>query len=585
LTPNGKVDRKALPQPERTSAPTTLVAPRTETETTLARIWADVLGLEHVGIHDNFFALGGDSILSIQIVARANQAGLHVTPGQLFQHQTVAELAAVATLTTVAEAEGDAAPGPVPLTPIQRWFFEQRLTNPQHFNQSLLLEPRQSLDFALLEQAVQHLARQHAALRLRFVRDAHGWQQFDPGDTPIIPCAHVDLSAVPLAEQPTAIEQAAADAQASLDLAHGPLMRVVLFDRGADQPQRVLLVIHHLVVDGVSWRILVDDLQTAYRQLARGEAVALPPRTTSFQRWAAQVSAFAQTDALHAELPYWLRLADRPLPRLPLDNPHGANLVATAREITLALDAEETRALLHDVPPVYHTQINDVLLTALIQGFAAWTGQHALRLDVEGHGREDLLAGVDLSRTVGWFTSVFPVALDLPHTSDPGAALKAVKEHLRHIPRRGIGYGLLRYLNANDGAAGLRLLPPAEINFNYLGQTDQSQASSLFAAATESSGPNVDPQAQRPYLLEISGIVSGGQLRLQWLYSEQLHHRATIEAFAQHTLAALRALIRHCLASEAGGYTPSDFPAARVSQGDLNKLLGMIGNKGGATPR
>jgi amino acid adenylation domain-containing protein/non-ribosomal peptide synthase protein (TIGR01720 family) len=588
LTPNGKVDHNALPEPDRLPVNAALaMPPRTEVEMTLVRIWAEVLGLdqEQVGIHDNFFALGGDSILSIQIVARAHQAGLQITPSVLFQHQTIAELSPTVAFTAVAEAPPEITTGVVPLTPIQRWFFEQSPACPQHFNQSLLLEARRPLDFNLLEQAIQQLPQRHDALRLRFVHDAQGWRQLYSDTIPPVPCAYVDLSSLPAAEQRAMVEQTAAETQTGLDLQDGPLMRVVLFEHGPAQSQRLLLVIHHLVIDGVSWRILLDDLQTAYSLLAQQHSVNLAAGTTTFARWAEQLRAYAQTDALKAELSYWLKHADRPQPTLPLDAPAGTNTVATTRTITLSLDAEETRALLHDVPPVYHTQINDVLLTALAQGFNAWTGQRSLLLDLEGHGREDLVSGIDLSRTVGWFTSLFPVTLELPQGPEPGVALKAVKEQLRQIPRRGIGYGLLRYLRDDpESAARLQALPAPQINFNYLGQTDQVVAS-LFGIAPESSGPNVDPGMQRRYLLEISGIVSGGQLQMQWNYSEAIHHRATIEVFAQHCMAALRALIRHCLAADAGGLTPSDVPAAKVNQAELDKLLGMIGHKGGRRPR
>ncbi|HEY0607135.1 MAG TPA: condensation domain-containing protein, partial [Herpetosiphonaceae bacterium] len=548
--------------------------------------WKQVLGLEQVGIHDNFFALGGDSILSIQIVARAQQAGLRFGPDDLFQHRTIAQLVTVISARERHAAEQGPTTGLVPLTPIQRWFFEQQPAQPAHFSQSLLLESRRPLDVAPLTQALQQVVQHHEALGLRFVHSEHGWEQINAGETAPVSCRQVDLAALPRFEQRAALEQVAAEAQASLDLEAGPLVRAVLFDLGADQPQRLLLVIHQLVVDRASWRILLDDLQSAYSQLMHGTTIALRPQTTAFQRWAEQLSTYAQSEAARAELSYWRQVIDRPRPTLPLDEPSGANSVASASEITRSLTADETRSLLQDVPPVYHTQVDEVLLAALAQGFAAWTGQTTLLLDLEGDGRGESLPGVDLSRTIGWLTSIFPVALELPPAADPGAALRAVKEQLRRVPRRGVGYGVLRYLS-QDGqiAEQLGSGPGAQISFSYGGQTEPLPASSTFDIVSEMRGPNVDPQAQRPYLLEISAIVGGGQLRLQWRYGEQIHRRAAIEGFAEHCMAALRAIINHCLAPEAGGFTPSDFPAARVNQKELDKLFGMIGKKGGPSRR
>ena len=220
-----------------------------------------------------------------------------------------------------------------------------------------------------------------------------------------------------------------------------------------------------------------------------------------------------------------------------------------------------------------------MLLTALAQAFAAWTGTSQLLLDLEGHGREEILEGVDLSRTVGWFTSVFPVLLDLTESGSVAEAIKAIKEQLRRIPQRGIGYGLLRYLSGNaDSAEGLRALPQAEVRFNYLGQFERAIADSpLFELAPESSGPASSKQEKRSYLLEVNGLVVQGQLRIVWGYSEQMHKQTTIEQLAQHYLRAIRLLIAHCQSAEAGGYTPSDFPQARLNQHQLDRFMARIG--------
>jgi amino acid adenylation domain-containing protein/non-ribosomal peptide synthase protein (TIGR01720 family) len=625
LTPNGKVDRQALPAPDsiRPELEGRFVAPRTPIEETIAKIWAQVLGLERVSIYDNFFELGGDSILSIQIVARTNQAGLQLTPKQLFESPTVAGLAAVAEIASTIQAEQGLVTGAIPLTPIQHWFFEQKLCDMHHWNQAFLLEVRQSISPLataettplspplprgetnslplirgglgwgqrygcqrtilpdLLKQAVQHLMEYHDALRLRFTSTQSGWQQVNAGLDAVeaVPFSFIDLSGIPAAERESVLESTTSELQASLNFTEGLLIRVALFDFGDNQPNRLLIVIHHLAVDGISWRILLEDIQQIYQQLSQGEAVQLPPKTFSCQQWSESLREYAGSERLQQERNYWLRTSH--YSRLPVDNSNGANTVGLARTVSVALNVEETRALLQDVPSAYQTQINDVLLTALVQTFAEWTQEHSLLLDLEGHGREALNKDIDVSRTVGWFTTIFPVLLTLEGISHPGEALKAIKEQLRGVPNRGIGYGVLRYLSEDAQVSQqLQTLPQAEVRFNYLGQFDQVlPESSLFKLVYPTPGASRSPRGNRRYLIDINGFVLGGQLQLEWTYSEQIHQRSTIEQLAQGFVEALRSLITHCQSPEAGGYTPSDFPEANLSQKDLEQFLAKI-NRG-----
>jgi amino acid adenylation domain-containing protein/non-ribosomal peptide synthase protein (TIGR01720 family) len=581
LTANGKVDRLALPAPDTTRPELagTYVAPRNSVEELLAGIWTEILRLEKVGIHDNFFELGGDSILSIQIVARANQAGLRLTPKQLFGHQTIAELATVAGTTSVFQAEQGLVTGEVLLTPIQQWFFEQEFAELHHWNQAMLLEVPPTLDLVLVQHVVQQLLIHHDALRLRFVCSASGWQQVNAFPDEAFSCTRVDLSSLPKGEQTSAIEAAATELQASLNLEFGPIVRVALFDLGSNQPNRLLFVIHHLAVDGVSWRILLEDFQTGYQQLSREEAMKLPPKTTSFQKWAQCLSEYAQSSALEQELDYWLDSSRSAVAPLPVDYLAGkeTNTVTSACNVSVSLSAEETRALLQEVPKAYHTQINDVLLTSVVQAFAQWTGTRCLLVNLEGHGREEILEAVDLSRTVGWFTTIFPVVLELQaHT--PGEALKSVKEQLRRIPNRGIGYGLLRYLKKDLAITEkLRALPQPEVSFNYLGQFDQVLSpDGLFELAKESSGSEHSQRSSRSHLVEVNGLIVEGQLQLNWTYSSNLHQQRTIEGLAQNFVATLRSLITHCQSPEIGGYTPSDFPEINLNQEKLDEVLAEI---------
>ncbi|NJM20524.1 MAG: amino acid adenylation domain-containing protein [Richelia sp. SM1_7_0] len=547
LLPNGKVNRQGLPAPDsRSDLAENFVAPRTTAEKTLATIWARILKLEQVGIYHNFFELGGDSILSMQIIAKANQAGLRLTPKQFFEHQTIAELAAVAGNNKVIQAEQGLVTGSVPLTPIQRWFFEQNFPQMHHWNQAVLLEVRQ-VSPLLLAQAVKQLLKHHDALRLRY--NCHGthWQQVNTGFDEVVPFTLLDLSTMSELKQQSAISNAATTLHSSLNLSNSPLLRVALFDLGTGKSQRLLIIIHHLVVDGISWRVLLEDLQTAYQQLSQGKAIALPPKTTSFKHWAQRLQEYTQSQVIPQELNYWLTKIPRQTVRLPVDFPNGDNTVALTENISVTLSQEETQTLLQKVSATYQTQINDVLLTVLIQAVEKWVGVRSLVVDLEGHGREEIFDDVDLSRTLGWFSTIFPVFLDIKETNGIESALETIKTQLRSIPNRGIGYGLLRYLGGEEAAVLRDCIPKAEIRFNYLGQSDQLFGdSSLFIPAPESTETERSLLSSQNYLLDVTGIVTGGQLKINWTYSKAIHHRATIERLAGGFMEGLREIIAHC---------------------------------------
>ncbi|HYO67777.1 MAG TPA: condensation domain-containing protein, partial [Archangium sp.] len=576
---SGKVNPGALPMPERQASvrQQAYVAPRTELEERLARIWSEVLGVERVGVDDNFFELGGDSILSIQVVTRAGRAGIELSPRQVFQSPTVARLAAVANTRLAVQAEQGPVVGPVALSPIQRWFFAQAPAEPHHWNMSLLLEVRGALDAALLERTLGQVVEHHDALRLRFARTDEGWRQVCAAPGEPVRLERVDLSGVAAEARAAELERRATEAQGSLRLEEGPLLRAVLFGFGVGQPGRLLLVLHHLVVDGVSWRILLEDLLGTYQRLAAGAPVALPPKTTSFQAWARGLSEHARSGKLDAERSWWLARPWNRVTRLPVDSPGGENTEGSARSVSLSLTAEETRALLQDVPRAYHTQINEALLTALARTVGRWAGNPLVLVDVEGHGREELLAGLDVSRTVGWFTTFFPALLEAREAAGPGEVLRDVKEQLRAVPSKGMGYGLLRHLAEDSALAGL---PAAELSFNYLGQVDGAlNGNGLLALAPECMGPQRGPRTRRPYLLDVVGAVVGGRLQMTWTYGESLYRQETVGKLAADFLERLRELISHCQSPEAGGHTPSDFKLAKVKQSQLDKLSARFGKK------
>jgi len=572
LTAHGKVDRRALLKlgTGEIAGPADATAPRSPVEEILAEIWSELLGVERVGVHDNFFRLGGDSILGIQVVARARRAGLVLTPRQIFESQTVAALAAVAVPVEAGAEPGEEGPveGPVPLSPVQLRFLAEERADPHWFNQALLLDLRQPVEPALLERALAVVVERHDALR---------WV-LTPGSSPAfirgavaVPFLVVDLSSLPEEAFSPAVEAASAQLQTAFDLQNGPVFLAALFP-GTGGARRLLLNAHHLVIDAVSWRILLEDLQAAYGQLAAGAPAALPPRTTSWKRWAERLAAHAVSPAVRRELAHWLALpAPAPLPfdlpGTPEDDTAGA-----VAAVSVELPAEATAALLRTAPAVYRARGEDLLLAALVQAFAEWTGEPRLVLEMEGHGREEIGGGIDLSRTAGWFTTVYPVALDLGAVTGAGEAIKAVKEQLRAVPRKGMSYGLLRYL-AGDRRLAARPVPA--VGFNYLGQLDGAlPAGGPFAPAPESAGRIESPRARRSHAITVDALVWEGRLKVRFGYPSRRLARATMEALAQGFSAALDGLIAHCLAPEAGGWTPSDLPLAHLSQGEVDALLG-----------
>ncbi|MFL9459672.1 non-ribosomal peptide synthase/polyketide synthase [Scytonema tolypothrichoides VB-61278_2] len=575
LTPNGKIDRRALPEPNSHGlVEQSFVAPRNHIEEILTQIWAEVLRVKQVGIHDNFFELGGDSILSIQILAKAKQAGLQLTLKQLFGNQTIAQLAAVAGTVKAIEVEQGLITGTLPLTPIQHWFFEQNLSQPHHFNQAFLLSVPSDLKPELLKQALQQLLVHHDALRLCFTQSEFTWQQIHSTPNDNVAFSQIDLSALPESEQQAAIEANAASLQASLNLSEN-LVQVAFFALGIDKRARLFIAIHHLVIDGVSWRILLEDLQTAYQQLAQGQAIVLPAKTTSFKDWSYKLTEYAQSETLKSEVVYWLNESRSSVPSIPIDCMRGINTVASTSTVLVSLNEIETLALLQDVPKAYNTQINDVLLTALVLVLRRWTNSNRALFNLEGHGREDIIDGVDLSRTVGWFTTIFPVLVELEATENPVDALKSVKEQLRAIPNKGIGYGLLRYLSQDSEiVTKLQAFPPAQISFNYLGQFDRVlNTSTWMQLANESAGVEHSLNNNRAHLIDISSIISEERLQINWIYSKNVHQHATIENLAREFVKTLQELIAYCLDPQNGGYTPSDFPLIKLNQRKLDQLL------------
>jgi amino acid adenylation domain-containing protein/non-ribosomal peptide synthase protein (TIGR01720 family) len=575
LSPNGKLDRKALPAPNTSQMQIQYIAPQSALEQQIASIWQDVLKVQNVGLTDNFFELGGDSIISILVVSRARQAGIQFSPKELFEAQTVQQLALLArTGTPAQEIDQQPLTGPTPLLPVHQAFFQRAIPERHHWNQAVLLSAQAPLQADALEQALRALIIHHDGLRLSFSENTAGWQAHYRS----VAQQQQDWQQAPALQQASALsttelEDLCNQAQASLDLSQGPLLRAVLVTL-ADNSQRLLLAAHHLVIDGVSWRILFEDLQNAYQQASARQTISLPAKTYSGKSWAEHLQRHATQGALAEELTYWQAQLQETKGDLPgarsgasLENRHG-------HSVNTRLDKTLTRQLVQEAPAAYRTQINDLLLTALARVIGRWTqSQHCL-IQLEGHGREELFEPLDLTRTVGWFTSLFPVALT-PVADNLGASIKQIKEQLRAVPNKGIGYGALRYLGDAQARATLAGLPEPRITFNYLGQFDGSfnaEEQALFSPANEGTGAEQNPEAPLGNWLTLNGQIYAGELSLNWLFSREMFDDATIQHLADEYASELKALVAHCIDPAHCGLTPTDVPLAKISQAQLDRL-------------
>jgi amino acid adenylation domain-containing protein/non-ribosomal peptide synthase protein (TIGR01720 family) len=577
LTPNGKVDRAALAAaPAPGAAP---VAVATGEHAELVALWCEILGLPSVGITDNFFALGGDSILGIQLVARARARGIQLSPRQLVEHQTIEALARVVQRGTGAATDPGPVIGDVPLTPIQRAWFAEPQPEPHHWNQSVMLDVPADVDVPALEGALAALTAHHDALRARFdASDGVVTQRFAPPDAARA-LATIEVSGVPAGD--AAVTARAAALQAALRLADGPVFAPTLLRCGPDAPARLLLTAHHLVVDGVSWRILLEDLLHAYAQARAGEPIRLPARTSSLRAWTERLARWASSPALAAQRAYWDRIDAAPSKPLAVDAPvapgDDAHHVAVAAVVTRTLTAEATALLTGHVAAVYNAGVEHLLLAALARTFTDAGDHGVLVVDVESHGRAELFDDIDLSRTVGWLTSVFPIALALADGADPADTLLAVKEQLRGVPDLGVGYGVLRGSDAGARRA---------IRFNYFGQLDRAQlAPAGFALSTTPCGPLKSAASIRRNLIEIDAAIAGGVLSIEWTYSTRVFTRATIEALATRLVAELGVVARCWGDRDERRFTPSDFPDAALSQAELDGVLAEVAAAQVGAPR
>jgi non-ribosomal peptide synthase protein (TIGR01720 family) len=562
--PNGKIDAHALPDPLRTPVEESdaFIAPRDARERAMARVWSTVLGLERIGVHDNFFELGGDSILSIQVVVRARREGLQLTADQIFDNQTLAALAASARPLDagVAYERVEAAP----LTPIQAWFFGLGLEAPHHWHQAVWLEPLGTFDPHRLDQALRAVVARHDALRLVFTREGSEWtQRLAPDDTrPTV--EEIVLPDCADAEFQGTLDGIMDDVCSRTDLSRGPLIGAAVVRRAGHAAERILICVHHLAVDGVSWGILLEDLAFA----SLGSGIQTVPPTTSFLRWAQALSRAAASGRFDSDAVTWATATEGvPLPH-ELDGPFDE---ASAETVAASLGQDHTRDLVHGA------QVEDVLVTALARVLARWSGSATVRFGIERHGREALIEDLDLSRTMGWFTSYFPIVLEVDPKREARTDLRNVKELMRALPARGVSFGVLRYMRAEPIAAPLRSAPEPELVFNYAGRIDNPGSSGW---PWRTVGLPVSSRARvnrRRHRIEVNAFIRNGVFHVFWTSSRNQYRRSTIDELLAHYLDEVRHIVRHAM-TEPVALTPADFPDAGLRQDELDRLLRELGS-------
>jgi len=565
LTPNGKLDREALPLPEAVPDQA-FEPPQTLAEFKMAAIWTELLGVERVSRTSNFFELGGDSIIGIQLVARANQIGFHLEPRHLFEYPTLDKLASSSS--TLCDAvEPESGIGPVPLAPVQCWFFDQDFPQPGVCWQAALLTVPPQAAAPALELALQAVYDHHDALRLRFRSEDGVWKAFNNGPEPLA-FMRFDLRSLPEDQQKRAIEAISAEIQTTLNLQDGPLLRSAYFHLDSNRA-RLLIVVHHLVIDAVSWRILIEDLQWSVEQSLAGSKVRGLMKTTSFQGWAKWLLDQVQSQAYEREANYWLGL-NAGGRRLPVDYPPALIAMKSSRIVARSLETEVTMKLVHETPRKHSAQMNELLLAALVQTLGCWSGQKELVIWLEAHGRAEMPRHMDVSRTVGWFTSIFPLVVPLGDSLSN--QVKIVSARLKAVPRHGMGYGLLRYLHPERTLRDrMKNLAEPEVLFNYLGRMDSAfNQPARLGWSLESASSSAHARGAQSHPLEFRVWLLQGQVCLEVEHSSNLYSPSTVDAIADRYITDLRALVA---AEACEGINTED---SGLSDQDLQHLIGSL---------
>lgn len=581
LSPNGKVNIKALPEPGGNLQTGILYrAPETDLQKTIVSVWQDVLRIDRIGLDDNYFSLGGDSIKAIQLVSRLQKYRLKLEINHLFQFPTIGELS-IFVQSVTHQVSQEPVEGDVRLSPIQNWFFEKDGVEQHHFNLSMILQSSTGINTEILEKAFKKLLEHHDALRMEYRWEQEGrMRQVNRG---IDGCA-VDMQVFDLREEvdfEKIILEKAGEIQRSVNIkGSGSLLKLGLFKTtGADY---LFIAVHHLVMDTVSLRIILEDLELSYKQAERGIEIELPLKTDSFKDWVEKLYRYASDEKLLEELSYWKKVVGTHTESLPKTRNARENRIRDINLLNFKLSKEYTGKLLKDVNKAYNTEINDILLTGLALALNQWAGLESAAIHMEGHGREEIFEGVDITRTVGWFTSLYPVVIDVRSADDISRAVKRTKEILRAIPNKGIGYGILKYLTPADKKQGVSFDLKPEIGFNYLGQFSESVNTGIFSAADISSGSPMSPDLERDCVLDVMGVIPYDELEIMIAYNKEEFDEENMSMLIRAYERNLKAIIDHCVTKEDTESTPSDYTSSDFDEAELDSIVDELGESFGA---
>ena len=566
LLTNGKIDRKTLSEleiPNYISESENDNLPTSDRHKRLVEIWEEVLQVKPIGIRDNFFELGGDSILALQIIARAQENSILLSTQDIFEFQTIKKLDDV-TFHHMKQTEKNEfmSDSPTPIVPIQQWFFENEFDNPHHWNQSILLRTKEQLNFLSLESAVEQLIQHHEAFNTKF-RAGDGYWTIVEDRENAYSIEFVDISTHSHKGEKI-IKEAIIQGQSSLNIKDGPLVKAIVFSHKEKKESLLFLTIHHLIVDGVSWRILLEDLQTLYQGIQNNNKVILPAEVTSYKEWAFTLKQYAQGQEIVNEIPIWEKITKIgfEIPKL-LDRTDMPNREEDIKERRIKFSKMETKMLLTQVNRTLGLKIQEVLIASLVITLKKWSNDSHIKVDLEGHGREPLVQGVNLSRTVGWFTTIFPFSIEFSEETSLLQEVTHIIRRYRALPHNGIGFGILKYLS------GIKFDEeyPSEVSFNYLGQINTSEfKSSLFEMENDSVEPLRDKKSERAYLLDLEGAIYNGELSLNWMYNPKFHKEETIELLSATFRETIESILNLAGQFKTEKYQPKDFPKVNLSK-------------------
>ena len=569
LSPNGKVDRKVLPEPDESiGLDTEYEPPQNELQQRLVEMWNEVLGKQKIGIKDNFFELGGDSIKAIQIASRLNKYNFKVEVRDILTKPTIEELCSYVTI-SLRKAEQGVIQGEVNLTPIQSWFFDMNFKEMHHWNQAVMVYREKGLEEEIVKKVASKILEHHDILRAVFKKEeGRITQVHNEIEEQLVDLKVYDLKGIE--DCVSKIGELSNQIQGSIDLEKGPLVKFGLFKTSTGD--HLLIAAHHLVVDGVSWRIILEDMETGYNQALNGEEISFQDKTDSYKLWSEKLRLYANTREIQKEADYWSKLESSKVEELKKDNKVEIDLVKDTDTVTLSLSEIETDKLMTKTKHAYNTDVKDILLAALGLSIKEWSKADSVLVDLEGHGREEIFGDIDINRTVGWFTSMYPVILDMKNVEDLSAYIINTKESLRKIPNKGIGYGILKYLSSHENKSGLQFVLKPEICFNYLGEIGQETGASEFGLSNAPIGYTISPNSERPHAIYLNGMTVGGKLHIQVSFNRNAYKEETISEFIEKMEKSLNMIIDHCMSADKTELTPSDFEDDDLSIEELNKI-------------